>query len=164
MKNRERPFATTSRAWQAPSEFVRGALLAAAAYSAVITVLRGGAIADSDLIGGPAIATARHLLVPAGDVGGWHYHPGISINVVKRGTVNLEDGCGEENVYTTGQAFEMIGSRIDRAKNLGVEDAEEYNRFVVPAGMATTVPVAERMSRPAAQHSRMLARQLDELH
>lgn len=65
-------------------------------------------------------------------MGDWHYHPGHVYNVVKRGTVLVEDGCGEVEMFTKGQAFEKIDGRVHRAVNRGTVDAVEYNMFIVP--------------------------------
>ena len=36
----------------------------------------------------------------------WHYHPGYVYNVVRLGTITVEDGCGSVQSYRAGQAFE----------------------------------------------------------
>jgi uncharacterized delta-60 repeat protein len=78
------------------------------------------------------------------------YHPGPVFNVVTRGTVTVEDGCGGDEVFTQGQGFEKIGGRIHRAKNFGTVESFEYNAFVVPEGSPITVniPNNERLCGP----------------
>lgn len=127
-------------------------LFGVVAYAATATILGVGTTPHSELIGGPATLTARHLTTPPGEVGFWHYHPGQVFNVVKSGTIIIEDGCGEAPMYTTGQAFENIGGRVHRAINpSGTEACEEYNMFVNPQGTPLTVriPNDERLCGPA---------------
>lgn len=102
-------------------------------YAAIVT-FRFDAVSDHiGLRGGPAQVTARVLTTPVGETtGGWHYHPGYVYNVVTQGTITIEDGCGEINQYSAGQAFETSEGRVHRAYNLGAEDAIEYNMFVGP--------------------------------
>ena len=110
--------------------FVVGSVIA---YAAIVTFRFD---ATSDHIGlraGPALVTARVLNTPVGETtGGWHYHPGYVYNVVTQGTITIEDGCGEINSYSAGQAFETSEGRVHRAYNLGTEDAIEHNMFVGP--------------------------------
>jgi quercetin dioxygenase-like cupin family protein len=122
-------------------------LLGVVAYAATSIILAVGTIPHSELIDGPATVTARQLLIPPGEVGAWHYHPGLLISVVKRGTVTIEDGCGGEETFTAGQAFEQIGGRVHRAKNLGTEEVEEYNMFVAPEGSPFTVNIPNNERR-----------------
>jgi hypothetical protein len=101
------------------------------AYAAIPTILAMGTSDHIGLTGGPATLIARHLVTPAGETtGAWHYHPGYVYNVVKEGTVVVEDGCGEVKEYSAGQAFETSDGRVHRAYNLGEVDAVEYNMFV----------------------------------
>ena len=69
----------------------------------------------SDHIGlwnGPSTLTARTLNTPVGEVtGSWHYHPGFVYNVVRQGTITIEDGCGGVQSYSAGQAFETSEGR-----------------------------------------------------
>lgn len=105
----------------------------AAAYAAIV-VFRQDASSDYiGLRGGPAQLTARVLRTPVGEVtGAWHYHPGNVYNVVTQGTITIEDGCGQINHYSKGEAFETSEGRVHRAYNLGAEDAIEYNMFIGP--------------------------------
>ena len=80
-----------------------------------------------------------HTYDPPGETGAWHYHPGYAFNVVKSGTLTVEDGCGGEETLTPGQAFEEMDGRVHRAKNLSAtEDVVVYNTFIVPQGIPTT--------------------------
>lgn len=118
------------------------------AYSAVSNVLAVGTLPDSEIIDGSATVTVRQLIWAPGEVGGWHHHPGASVNVVKRGTLTIEDGCGGEDVYVAGQAFEEGGSRAHRGKNLGTEEAEVFNAYVTPEGSPFSVSLPERLCGP----------------
>lgn len=122
------------------------------AYAAVTpTVLGVGTTPHSEVLGGPATVTFRNLLTTPGDVGAWHYHPGKMVNIVKRGSVTVEDGCGGGATYSAGQAFEKIGGRVHRAINPGTEECEEYNVFINPPGTLLTVftPNNTRLCGPA---------------
>jgi len=111
-------------------------------------------VGTSDHIGlwnGPATLTARTLKTPIGETtGAWHYHPGYVYNVVRQGTITIEDGCGSIQSYSAGQAFETSEGRVHRAYNLGGEDAIESNMFVSPPGRPITVfiPNNERRCGP----------------
>jgi len=138
------------------SRIVRIASIAAAvlavgsviAYAAIVT-FRFDATSDHiGLRGGPALVTARVLNTPVGETtGGWHYHPGYVYNVVTQGTITIEDGCGEINSYSAGQAFETSEGRVHRAYNLGTEDAIEYNMFVGPPGRPIGVNIPNNEHR-----------------
>lgn len=112
----------------------------ATAYAAVTNVLGVGTIPHSETLGGPATVTVRTISFAPGEAGAWHYHPGPLFNVVTQGTVTVEDGCGEEQSYTVGQAFEE-GGRVHRPKNLGGVPTFAYQTFVVPLGEPTTVNI-----------------------
>jgi len=109
-------------------------LVGFAVVYAAIVVFRQDAFSDYiGLRGGPAQLTARVLRTPVGEVtGAWHYHPGNVYNVVTQGTITIEDGCGQINHYSKGEAFETSEGRVHRAYNLGTEDAIEYNMFIGP--------------------------------
>lgn len=127
------------------------ALLGVTVYSATTNILAVGTIPDSQLFNGPATVTVRTLTIPAGEVGAWHYHPGYAFNVVKSGTLTVEDGCGGEETLTPGQAFEEMDGRVHRAKNLSATDPVlVYNTFIVPEGKPTTrnIPGNERRCGP----------------
>jgi hypothetical protein len=118
------------------------------AYAAVYT-------GSSDHIGlwqGPATIVANdNNVTGAGVTGGWHYHPGYMYNVVKQGTVVVEDGCaqpGDPNpedfgtrTYTSGQAFEKADGRVHRAVNPdGGLDEIEVSMTILPPGVPARVP------------------------
>ena len=117
-------------------------LLVYAAMPPVATIQGDGTNASAPLYNGQAArVTSRHLVTPAGDVGGWHYHPGYVHNVVTQGTIKIEDGCGEAPSYSAGQAFETSEGRVHRAINEGAVDAVEYNMFIGPMGRPLGVPI-----------------------
>src|SRR5215208_4266966 len=112
-------------------------------------VLAVGTIPHSDLFDGPATVTVRTLTIKPGEVLAWHYHPGYAFNVVKSGTLTVEDGCGgPEETLLPSQAFEELEGHVHRAKNLSVtEDVVVYNTFVVPQGRPTTVNIPNNERR-----------------
>ena len=124
-------------------------LVSLIAYAATTVVVAVGTIPHSELLNGPATVTFRTISFAPGELGAWHHHPGPLFNVVTRGTVTVEDGCGEEQSFTVGQAFEE-GGRVHRPKNLGTEDTFAYQVFIVPQGSPTTVniPGNERRCGP----------------
>lgn len=126
-------------------------LLGVAVYAASTLVLAVGTIPDSQLFNGPATVTVRTLTIGPGEVLAWHYHPGYAFNVVKSGTLTVEEGCGGEETLTPGQAFEEMDGHVHRAKNLSAtENVVVYNTFIVPQGKPTTVniPGNERRCGP----------------
>ena len=122
------------------------AALGVIAYAATTIVVAVGNISHVDFLGGPATVTFRTISFAPGEVGAWHYHPGPLFSVVTRGTVTVEDGCGEEQSFTPGQAYEE-GGRVHRPKNLGTEDTFAYQVFIVPQGNPTTVNVPNNQRR-----------------
>jgi hypothetical protein len=122
---------------------------------AAITVERwDGTSEHIGLWKGPAVLTARTLKTPVGETTGlWHYHPGFVYNVVRQGTITIEDGCGSVQSRSAGQAFETSEGRVHRAYNLGGEDAIESNMFVGPPGRPITVfiPNNERRCGPPSK-------------
>lgn len=114
--------------------------LAVLSADAVVTP---GTIERVGLYGGPAILVHRTLTTHANETsGGWHYHPGYVYNVVKSGTIAVQDGCdAQPTLYKAGQAFETSEGRVHRAfvpkeagKDAGKEDAVEENMFILPPG------------------------------
>src|SRR5215211_7903019 len=94
-------------------------LVCVAAYAAVTLVLAVGTIPHSELFDGPATVTVRTLTIKPGEVLAWHYHPGYAYNVVKSGTLTVEDGCGgADETLHHGDAFEELEGHVHRAKNL----------------------------------------------
>jgi quercetin dioxygenase-like cupin family protein len=126
-------------------------LFGAVVYAATSTILGVGTNLHSQIVNGPATMTARRLTIPAGEVGVWHYHPGLITAVITRGVVTVEDGCGGSETFTAGQAFEKNNGRVHRAINPGTEEEEEYNMFIVPQGDPITVniPSNQRLCGPA---------------
>ncbi len=124
-------------------------------YAATATILGVGNMPHSEIVNGPATLTARRLTIPPGEVGGWHYHPGIILSVIgtptNQGSVTIEDGCGGAETYVPGQAFEQIGGRVHRASNLSGATVEEHNMFINLQGTPLTVniPNNERLCGPA---------------
>src|SRR5215813_5870858 len=112
------------------------------AYAAVTVILAVGTIPQSQLFDGPATVTVRTLTIAPGESLQWHYHPGYAYNVIKSGTLTVEDGCGGEDTLIAGQSFEETDGRVHRAKNLSTtEDVVVYNTFIVPQGRPTTVNI-----------------------
>jgi quercetin dioxygenase-like cupin family protein len=127
------------------------AFFGAIAYAATTVILAEGAIFQSELFNGPAAVTVRTLTIGPGEVLAWHYHPGYAYNVIKSGTLTVEDGCGGEERLSAGQAFEELDGRVHRAKNLSAtEDVLVYNTFIVPKGKPTTrnIPGNQRRCGP----------------
>ncbi len=133
-------------------------LLGITAYAAVTVILAVGTIPNSQLVDGPATVTVRTLTIKHGVDGqpgetlAWHYHPGYAFNVVKSGTLTVEDGCGGEETLTPApsleSAFEELDGRVHRAKNLSsTEDVIVYNTFIVPEGRPTTVNIPNNERR-----------------
>jgi hypothetical protein len=126
-------------------------LVVGVVYAAITLELWVGTSNHIGLWNGPAKLTARTLKTPIGETTGpWHYHPGYVYNVVRQGTITIEDGCGSIQSYSVGQAFETSEGRVHRAYNLGDVDAVESNMFVGPPGRPITVfiPGNERRCGP----------------
>jgi quercetin dioxygenase-like cupin family protein len=118
------------------------------AYASTTVILAVGTIPHSELFDGPATVTVRTLTIKPGEVLAWHYHPGYAFNVVKSGTLTVEEGCGGEESLTPGQAFEELDGHVHRAKNLSAtEDVVVYNTFIVPQGKPTTVNIPGNVRR-----------------
>lgn len=117
-------------------------------YAAVPLELWVGTSDHIGLWNGPSPLTARTLKTPVGETTGpWHYHPGYVYNVVRQGTITVEDGCGNVQSYSAGQAFETSQGRVHRAYNLGGADAIESNMFVGPPGRPITVFIPNNEGR-----------------
>lgn len=124
---------------------------AAIVFAQTTNVLAVGTIPHSELFDGPATVTVRTLTINPGNSLTWHYHPGYAFNVVKSGTLTVEDGCGGEETLVPGDAFEEMDGRVHRAKNLSTtEPVVVYNTFIVPQGKPTTrnIPGNERRCGP----------------
>src|SRR5262245_58607737 len=122
-------------------------LLGITAYSAVTNIIAVGTIPTSELFDGPAIVTVRQLIIAPGETLQWHYHPGRAYNVVRRGTLTVEDGCGQVESLPAGEAFEETEYHVHRAMNLGSEEVEVYNTFIISAGNPTTVNIPNNERR-----------------
>src|SRR5215468_8158396 len=83
-----------------------GILWGIRAYSAVTNIIAVGTIPTSELFDGPATVTVRQLIIAPGETLQWHYHPGRAYNVIKRGTLTVEDGCGQVESLPAGESFE----------------------------------------------------------
>jgi quercetin dioxygenase-like cupin family protein len=95
-------------------------LIIGALYASTALELWVGTSEHIGLWNGPATLTARTLQTKTGETTGpWHYHPGFVYNVVRQGTITVEDGCGNVQSYSAGQAFETSEGRVHRAYNLG---------------------------------------------
>ena len=81
-------------------------LVSGVIYAAVALELWVGTSDHIGLWNGPATLTARTLKTAVGETtGAWHYHPGYVYNVVRQGTITVEDGCGGTQAYSAGQAL-----------------------------------------------------------
>jgi hypothetical protein len=129
-------------------------LVVGVVYAAIPLEIWVGTSNHIGLWNGPSTLTARTLKTPVGEsTGPWHYHPGYVYNVVRQGTITVEDGCGGVQAYSAGQAFETSEGRVHRAYNLGGVDAIESNMFVGPPGRPITVfiPSNERRCGPPSK-------------
>lgn len=117
-------------------------------YASIALELFPGTSEHIGLWNGPSTLTARTLKTRVGETTGpWHYHPGYVYNVVRQGTITVEDGCGAIQSYSAGQAFETSEGRVHRAYNLGEVDAIESNMFVGPPGRPITVFIPDNERR-----------------
>jgi quercetin dioxygenase-like cupin family protein len=122
-------------------------LLGIAGHSAVSNIVAVGTIPHSDISDGPATVTVRQFLVAPGETLQWHYHPGHAYNVIRRGTLTVEDGCGQVETFRAGEAFEETEFHVHRAMNLGTEEVEVYNTFIIAAGNPTTMNIPNNERR-----------------
>jgi quercetin dioxygenase-like cupin family protein len=102
-------------------------------------IILSGTIPDSQVFNGPVNVSTRVLTLKPGDKLPWHYHPGYAFNVVKSGTLTVEDGCGGRKTLTAGQGFEAADGRVHRGANLSDSDVVVYDNFIIPRGKLTTV-------------------------
>ncbi len=123
-------------------------LLGATVYSAKTSILIEGTIADSHMFDGRTKVIVRALTVKPGEVVPWHYHPGHAFNIVKSGTLTIEDGCGRVQTLPPGQGFEAIDGRVHRPKNLGNTDVVIYDTFILQDGKPLTTNLPERRCGP----------------
>ena len=109
-----------------------------------------GTIPDSKVFNGAVRLTVRALTIKPGEELPWHYHPGHAFNVVKSGTLTVDDGCGGEKKLTPGQGFEEMSGRVHRGKNVDATDVVVYDTFITSVSKPTTVniPGNERRCGP----------------
>jgi quercetin dioxygenase-like cupin family protein len=139
-----------SRAGLVVGASVGAVLLAVTAYSAVSQTIAVGTMEHDDLIGGPATVTMRTLTIAPNEVLGWHYHPGVgAYTIVRSGLLNVEDGCGGEEVYMAGQAFLEPPGRVHRGKNLTGSEVVTAQTFIVPTGVPISVSTPQLCGPPA---------------
>lgn len=120
------------------------------ASAAVSQVIATGTMEHAEQFGGPATILMRRLTIAPGEVLGWHAHPGVgAYTVVKRGTLVIEDGCGGETTYAAGQAFLEPANRVHRGKNLGTEEVETVQMFLVRAGTSISISTSQVCGAPA---------------
>jgi quercetin dioxygenase-like cupin family protein len=123
-------------------------LLCAALYAATTAeILLAGTISDSRVFNGPVNVSTRMLTLKPGDKLPWHYHPGYAFNVVKSGTLTVEDGCGGRKTLSAGEGFEAADGRVHRGANLSDRDTIVYDNFIIPQGKPTTVTFPGEESR-----------------
>jgi quercetin dioxygenase-like cupin family protein len=118
-----------------------------AGHSAVSNIITVGTIPHSELFDGPATVTVRQFLIAPGETLQWHYHPGHAYNVIRRGTLTVENGCGQVETFRAGEAFEETEYHVHRAMNLGTEEVEVYNTFIIAAGNPTTMNIPNNERR-----------------
>jgi quercetin dioxygenase-like cupin family protein len=124
-------------------------LLGVTVYSQSTNILIEGTIGDSQMFDGTTRVIVRTLTVKPGEVVPWHYHPGHAFNIVKSGTLTIEDGCGRVKTLTPGQGFEAIDGRVHRPTNLGNTDVVVLDTFILRNGQPTTTALTERRCGPA---------------
>jgi quercetin dioxygenase-like cupin family protein len=129
------------------------AILGVLAYASTSNTLGVGSLPYSELVNGPAQMTARQFISQPGEVGGWHSHSGPVFSVVTSGAVTVEDGCGGEETFTAGQAFEKIGGRVHRWKNPGTVPETEFNMFIIPEGGTLADSLPDRRCGPPRSSS-----------
>lgn len=123
------------------------AVLYVSVHSATPNILVQGTIADSKVFDGPVKLTVRELTMKPGEELPWHYHPGHAFNVVKSGTLTVDDGCGGVQKLTPGQGFEEMNGRVHRGKNVDATDVVVYDTFFTSAGKPTTVNIPGNVPR-----------------
>jgi hypothetical protein len=138
-------------------------LLVGAAFLIAGTVAYAAVyVGNADYIGlweGPAqIYGNDNNVTGHGVTGGWHYHAGFAYNVVKQGTVTVEDGCANSDdpdptiygtrTYTAGEAFETADGRVHRAVNSdNTVDEVELSMTIVPEGGRPRVPASGSLGK-----------------
>ncbi|RPI21338.1 MAG: cupin domain-containing protein [Acidobacteria bacterium] len=124
--------------------------LTVAVQAANVTIFSEGTIQDSLLFGGPVRMLTRQVIQAPGEVGGWHYHPGVVFTTVKSGELTIEDGCGGQQTYGPGEGFEKSNHRVHRGKNLGSVEVVFYDTFITPVGSPHSVDTPTLCGPPAS--------------
>lgn len=109
-------------------------ILGITAYAITTTPLAGGRIAYYPPLNGPADVRMSKLTILPGEDTGWHLHPGIIYVVVTKGTLTLESGCGDVQVFPAGAAFTELDTNVHRAVNYGADPLEIFTTGIRPAG------------------------------
>ena len=109
-------------------------LLGITAYAVTTTPLAAGTIGFYAPFAGPADVRMSKTTMLPGETTGWHLHPGTVYVVVTKGTLTLESGCGEVNVYPAGAAFAEQESNVHRAVNYGADPLEFFATGIRRAG------------------------------
>jgi quercetin dioxygenase-like cupin family protein len=125
-------------------------LLGITGRSAISTTIGIGHLGHSGIVGGPATVTMRTLEFAPSEISAWHYHTGLgALNVVKEGTLIIEDGCGGETVYDPGDAFLESPGRVHRGRNADdVDKVIVAQTFLVPAGDGLAVTTGQLCGEP----------------
>lgn len=125
-------------------------LLGITVRSAVSTTIAVGDMSHSEVVGGPATVAMRTLEFAPGEVSVWHYHTGLGVlNVVKSGTLVIEDGCGGDIVYGIGDAFLEPAGRVHRGRNPDESATVTVAQtFLVPAGSGLAVATPQLCGQP----------------
>ena len=123
-------------------------LIGVTVHSQTTSILLEGTIADSQMFEGRTKVIVRTLTVKPGEVVPWHYHPGHAFNIVKSGTLTIEDGCGRVQTLAPGQGFEAIDGRVHRPQNLGDTDVIVYDTFILQDGKPLTTNLPARRCGP----------------
>ncbi len=125
-------------------------ILGFSVYAAINVTIADGVYVNFEEFGGkPASTRMRTLTIAPGEILGWHNHPGVgAYTIVKQGTLTVEDGCGFDTVYTTGQAFLEPAGRVHRGKNLTADPVITAQTFIVPLGTPFTIDTVRACGRP----------------
>ena len=109
-------------------------LLGITAYALTSTPLAAGRIDFYGPLAGPADVRMSKTTMLPGENTGWHLHPGLVYVVVTKGTLTLESGCGDVNIYPAGAAFTEQETNIHRGVNYGADPVEFFATGIRPAG------------------------------
>jgi len=140
----------SSKKWIGLAAFVGASISAVLLHASTATIMGIGNLSYSQAVNGPADVTFRQFTSMPGEMGSWHFHPGAVHNIVTAGAITIEDGCGGEQTYSTGQGWEQLNGRVHRWKNLGTAAEAEFNTFIVPEGSPTTNTLPTQRCGPPA--------------